>query len=98
VVNNQEYGCRLQLAIEQLHKCSAQWLGTEHVEFQRETVWEGPVEVFDISSPITKAKRCYAWSYRKSEEVITILELAPVTDAQSAVRVGMAFQTEGVRK
>lgn len=54
--------------------------------FARKTVWEADVEVFDlIGHP--KAKRCYGWTYGEPEEFITILELPPVTDAKSAVKV-----------
>jgi hypothetical protein len=32
------------------------------------------------------------WTYGEPEEFITILELPPVTDAKSAVKVGVAYQ------
>jgi hypothetical protein len=39
-----------------------------------------------------EAKRCYGWTYGDPEEFIIILELPPVTGAQSAARVGVAAQ------
>src|SRR6266699_13402 len=88
-----EYRNRLQLVIEHLHKCSAHWLRSEYVkeEFQGKTVWEGDVEVFGVTDH-PKAKRCYGWTYGEPEEFITILELPPVDSAQSAVKIGVAYQ------
>jgi hypothetical protein len=45
-----------------------------------------------------KAKRCYGWMYGELEEFISILELPPVTDAQSAVKVGVLYQIKKARK
>ena len=53
-------------------------------------VWHGEVEVFDLTGH-PKAKRCYGWTYGEPEEFITILELPPVTDAPSAVKVGVSY-------
>jgi hypothetical protein len=36
--------------------------------------------------------------YGEPEELITILELPPVADAQSAVKVGVAYQIKKARK
>jgi len=57
----------------------------------------GHVEVFDLDGH-PKAKRCYGWTYGEPEEFITILELPPVTDAKSAVKVGVACQIKKARK
>lgn len=65
--------------------------------FKGKTLWQGDVEVFDLTDH-PKAKRAYAWSYGESEEIITILEIPPVTDAQSAVKVGVAHQIKKLRK
>ncbi len=46
---------------------------------------------FSTWTAIQKAKCCYVWSYGEAEEFITILELPPVTDAQSAVKVGVSY-------
>ena len=58
---------------------------------------KGDVEVFDLTDH-PKAKRCYGWNYGEPEEFITILELPPVTDAQSAVKIGVAYQINKARK
>jgi hypothetical protein len=68
-----------------------------HEVFHGKTIWQGDVEIFDlIDHP--KAKRCYGWTYGDPEEFIIILELPPVTDASSAVKVGVAYQIKKVRK
>mgnify|MGYP001587094712 CR=1 FL=1 len=62
-----------------------------HEVFQGRTVWKGDVEVFDlIGHP--KANRCYGWTYGQPEKFITILGVPPVDSAQSAVKIGVAFQ------
>ena len=64
--------------------------------FQDKTIWKGDVEIFElIRHP--KAKRCYGWSYGDPERLITVLELPPVTDAQSAVKVGVSYQIKKAR-
>lgn len=65
--------------------------------FKGKTLWKGDVEVFELTDH-SKAKRCYGWTYGEPEEFITILELPPVTDAQSAVKVGVAYQIKKARK
>jgi hypothetical protein len=99
VVNKQDYIARLKLTIEHLHNCSAIWRATVPVRevFIEKTIWEGNVEVFDLDSH-PKAKRCYGWTHGEPEEFITILELPPVTDAHSAVKVGVSYQIKKVKK
>ena len=82
----------------QLHNCGATWIKTVPVteEFRGKTLWNGDVEVFDLTSH-PKAKRCYGWSHGEPEEFITILELPPVTDAKSAVKVGVSYQIKKLR-
>ena len=83
----------------QLHNCGAVHGATVpvHEIFQGKTLWQGDVEVFDLNGH-PKAKRAYAWSYGEPEEIITILELPPVTDAPSAVKVGVSYQIKKARK
>ena len=86
------------MVVTQLHECDALHVATVPVRevFKGKTLWEGDVEVFDlIGHP--KAKRCYGWSYGEPEEFITILEIPPVTDAQSAVKVGVSYQIKKAR-
>lgn len=98
-MNKADYIARLKLTIEHLHNCSATWRETVPVreEFNGKTLWQGNVEAFDLSGH-PKAKRCYGWTAGEPEEFITILELPPVTDAQSAVKVGVAYQIKKARK
>jgi hypothetical protein len=99
VENKQDYLARLQTVIMQLHNCGAIWNESVPVKemFNGKTLWDGEVEVFDLFDH-PKAKRCYGWNYGDPEEFITVLELPPVTDAQSAVRVGVAYQIKKGRK
>lgn len=86
------------MAIMHLHKCGATWCESARVHevFRGKTLWQGEVEVFDLTGH-PKAKRCYGWTYGEPEEFITILELPPVIDAQSAVKVGVSYQIKKAR-
>jgi hypothetical protein len=99
VVANNDYIERLTQVIFHLHKANPAWVKSVpvHELFNGKTVWKGDVEVFDITGH-PKAKRCYGWTYGDPEEFITILELPPVTDAQSAVKVGVAYQIKKARQ
>jgi hypothetical protein len=86
------------MVIAHLHECDSRHVGSVPVRevFRGKTVWDGIVEVFDlIGHP--KAKRCYGWSYGEPEEFITILEIPPVVDAQTAVKVGVSYQIKKAR-
>jgi hypothetical protein len=98
VANKQDYIARLQLTIQHLHNSAAVHRQTVpvHELFEGKTVWKGDVEVFDLTGHVM-AKRCYGWSYGEPEEFITILELPPVNSAQSAVKVGVAYQIKKSR-
>jgi len=87
-----------KLAIQHLHNCAAVYRETVpvHEIFDGKTVWQGDVEVFDLTGH-PKAKRCYGWSYGEPEKFIAILELPPVDSAQSAVKVGVAYQIKKER-
>jgi hypothetical protein len=98
-VNKQDYIARLQVTVSQLHNCGALWRETVHVkeEYKGQTIWEGDVEIFDLNGH-PKAKRCYGWTYGEPEQFITILELPPVNSAETAVKVGVAYQIKKQRK
>lgn len=98
-MNKSDYIARLQLTIQHLHKCGAIHRETVSVNevFQGKTIWQGDVEVFDLTGH-PKAKRAYAWSYGDPEEIITILELPPVKSAQDAVKVGVAYQIKNPKR
>jgi hypothetical protein len=88
----------LEQVIFHLHKADPKHVGTVPVEeiFKGQTLWKGDVEVFDLTGH-PKAKRCYGWTHGEPEEFITILELPPVTDAKSAVKVGVSYQIKKAR-
>ena len=81
-----------------MHKANPIWVESVPVEeiFGGKTLWKGDVEVFDLTNH-PKAKRCYGWTYGEPEQFITILELPPVTDAPSAVKVGVSYQIKKAR-
>lgn len=92
-MNKQDYLAQVQVAVSQLHNCGATWRETVpvHEVFRGETVWQGDVEVFDLTGH-PKAKRCYAWSHldgAKDERTrfVAVLEIPPVDSAQKAVQV-----------
>jgi hypothetical protein len=72
----------------------------EHVEsvpvrevFQGKTVWEGIVEVFDITGHAT-AHRVYAWAHATDDPEhprrhVTVLHLHPIKSAQDAVKAAI---------
>ena len=84
---------RIRDAIQERYACVA-----THVESVRvvemagfKKVWQGIVEVFEISGHPT-ASRCYGWrSFSESKpKYITILEIGLVDSAQMAVRSAIA--------
>jgi hypothetical protein len=83
----------LQKAVHKLHGCDATWIATVPVreEWKGATAWEGVVHVFELNGH-PRAKRCYVWNYDEGGEshYTTVLELPPVTDAESAVKVAIA--------
>jgi hypothetical protein len=81
-------------AVEANCGCRAAHAGTVPVTevFRGRTVWSGDVEVFDLTGH-AKARRCYAWGYpreRGPREVLTVLEVPPVTSPETAVKVAVA--------
>ena len=96
---NKNYVERLKQVIFHLHKSGANHIGSVPVEeiFKSKTLWKGDVEVFELTEH-PKAKRCYGWTYGQPEEFITILEIPPVIDAQSAVKVGVSYQIKKARE
>jgi hypothetical protein len=100
VANKQEYLDRLQVAIQELHKCGAVHRQTVpvHEVFRGQTVWRGEVEVFDLTGH-PKAKHCYAWSHQEGpndigERFVAVLEILPVKDPQSAVQSAIVAESK----
>lgn len=83
------------MAVSQLHECGAIYRETVpvHEVFNGQTVWQGEVEVFDLSGH-PKAKRAYAWSHREGENdegerFVAVLEIPPVVSPVTAVRASI---------
>ena len=93
--NKQDYISKVNVAVSQLHNCGATYVKTVpvHEVFQGHTVWQGEVEVFDLTGH-PKAKRAYAWSHREGENdegerFVTVLEIPPVVSPITAVRASI---------
>ena len=93
--SKQDYLVKLSAAISRLHHCGAVYRETVpvHEIFQSQTVWQGEVEVFDLTGH-PNASRAYAWSRRdgvtdETERYVTVLELPPVTSPLMAVRASI---------
>lgn len=95
MANRQDYLTRLQVAVQELHKCGAVHRQTVpvHEVFRGQTVWAGDVEVFDLNGH-PKAKRAYAWSHTEGpddqgERFVAVLEIPPVVSAKTAVQAAI---------
>jgi len=95
LTNRREYLDRLQVAIQQLHKCGAVYRESVpvHELFQGKTVWQGQVEVFDLTGH-PKATRCFAWSHREGpedqgERFVAVLAIPPVNSPRTAVQASI---------
>ena len=94
-----DYIARLQNAIRQLNHCESQYVESvtvseSLVSFQKNTLWEGDVAVFQIYGH-PHAKRAYAWSYgsgNKNTGCIVVLEIPPVISPRTAVQAALAAQ------
>ena len=85
----------LQDAIRHLYHTEPIYVETVPVkeEFQGQTVWEGEVEVFDLTD-YADANRVYAWAYETDDvdqpkRTVTVLHTPPVTSPQMAVRASI---------
>jgi hypothetical protein len=96
-VPNQDYIERLKKVILHLHKVDSTWVETVpvHEEFEGQTVWQGNVEVFDLQNHV-RAKRAYAWLHgaEGDEKFTAILEIRPVKDALTAVKVSILAESK----
>lgn len=84
----------------QLHNCSATWRETVsvHEVFRGQTVWQGKVEVFDLTGH-PKANRAYGWSHpegedNKGERFVAVLEIPPVVSPETAVRASIVSDSK----
>src|SRR5580765_1711983 len=103
-MNKQVYLNRLQVAIERLHQCRANYRRTVPVQevFKGKTLWKGEVEVFWLTGH-PQAKRCYAWSQAEwepdgEEQFVSILEIPPVIGPATAVKSALAAEERRHKK
>ncbi len=87
----------LSKAVTDLHGCEASWVESVLVKeiFHGEIVWEGTVQVFDLSGHLT-ATRCDAWSYLLDEtgkrKFVAVLHEGVVDSPRAAVRAAIAAE------
>lgn len=75
--------------VESIHRQSV----TVKESFQGETVWDGVVEVFDLTGH-PKANRLYAWAHdtgnpASPKPYVTVLHIPPVVSPQTAVKAAI---------
>ena len=96
-MNRQQYLAHLQKAIKSLYGADSKHVETVAVmeTFEGKTVWEGDVEVFDLTNH-PKAKRAYAWAYDvvTGSRTLAVLELPPVISPLTAVRAAIMADTQ----
>jgi hypothetical protein len=83
----------LRDVIRRLHGAEATHVESVAVKetFKGQTVWEGIVEVFDLSGH-PKAHRAYAWAHDREhpkESSVAVLHIEPITSAAAAVRAAI---------
>jgi hypothetical protein len=91
----ENYIRELEDVIRRLHGAEATHVESVPVKetFQGKTVWEGIVEVFELTGHET-AHRVYAWAHetndpKKPVRHVTVLHLHPIKSAQDAVRAAI---------
>lgn len=88
----------LTQAVERQHGGSATPLQAVHVKeaFRGQTLWEGDVQVFQISDH-PKTNRAYAWSApikgSTKRRIYAVLRIAPIDSPQAAVRAAIAAES-----
>jgi len=89
------YLLELKRAVESCHGCTAAHTSSVPVTetFNGAVAWEGLVEVFALFGH-PKAVHCYAWGYPDAGELeaVTVLEIPPVTSAQTAVKAAIVSE------
>jgi hypothetical protein len=90
----------LKRVVEQLHRCEANYISSEHVResFEGTVVWDGAVSLFGVSGH-PEATMCYAWSAQEpgstTRSIYAVLRMAPIDSSRDAVRASLALkQTE----
>lgn len=90
-----DYIAELADAIRHLYHTEPVYVETVPVKevFQGQTVWEGEVEVFDLTD-FPDASRVYAWTHETDEvdqpkRSVTVLHVPPVVSPELAVRASI---------
>ena len=87
----------LRATVEGLHGGTATHVETVPVkeEFQGKVIWQGDVEVFDLSGN-PKATRAYAWMHglddRRAKRHVAVLHIPPVNSPQAAVKAVIVYE------
>lgn len=87
-------------AIKHMHGCAATHVSTEHVHERSpngETVWEGDVEAFALTSHPSVSK-AYAWSEATTgtrRRFFAVLHAGPVDSPAAAVRASILADARG---
>lgn len=91
-------------AIRHLHGVEARHVETVHVREAApngEKVWEGDVEVFDLATHPSGAKRAYAWSEPTEgtrRRFFAVLHLGPVDSPAKAVQGSIYADAMAIEK
>jgi hypothetical protein len=98
-----DYIAEIQSVFLKLHGCEASYVETVPVveEFQGKTIFQGDVEVFDLTGH-PKARRGYGWGYTTTEgggrRYFTVLDLPPVNSPQTAVKAAIMSEIKDARE
>jgi hypothetical protein len=91
----------LKIVIRRLHGAEPSHVESVPVKevFQGRTIWDGIVEVFDLTGH-PKTSRVYAWSHETDntanpERHVTVLHIPPVESPLTAVRAAILEEYRG---
>jgi hypothetical protein len=94
---------KLREVIRHLHGVEATHVESVPIKevWQGKTIWEGVVEVFDITGHPT-APRVYAWAHdtdnpKKPRRNVTVLHIPPVVSPLLAVRAALVQEARDAR-
>src|ERR1700730_72436 len=91
---------QLKQAVEDMHNCTARLVQSVPIreQFERRTVWEGVVHVFDLAGHPT-ASSAYAWSSpiegSDKRRFFAVLHVPPITSPVAAVRAAIVAEQKG---
>ncbi len=98
--NDLDYLAMLQWEVQEKHKCKAVHRQSVdvHEVIGGDTLWKGPVEVFDLIGHV-EAKMCYAWAYLEKDKewivrFITVLASRLLDSPQKAVRAAIFYDVQ----